>query len=596
MNKASDSQLKTLFRLFSYAKEYRRDIILATLFSVLNKIFDLFPPVLIGLAVDTVVKKDESFLAGIWDLNQFEQLVVIAGFTVVIWVLESFFEYLFAVKWKYLAQVIQHKVRMDSYAHILKMDHKFFEGQQSGNLISIVNDDVNQLERFLDVGMNDLIQVAVTVTAIGSLYFIKSPYLAILSFITMPFIIYGGVWFQKFLVPLYKGVRDKVGLLTSELNNNLQGMTTIKSFAREEESYQKLNQISLGYYKANEKAIYVSSMFTPLIRMLVMVGFLMTLLVGGKLTLEGQIDVGTYSVLIFLIQRLLWPLTRLGQTLDLFQRAMASVNRIFNLIHHPIEMFGGSFKKEKAEVVGDIEFKNVAFGYNSYSTTLNRFNLKIKAKESVGIVGSTGSGKSTIIKLLQRFYDPIEGEIFLDQKNLKEYDLKALRSAISLVSQDVYLFHGTIMENLLFANPEATQEQVFAACKKASIHNFIIELPEAYQTVVGERGQRLSGGQKQRLSIARALLADSPIVILDEATSAVDNATEAQLQTELEQTLAEKTSVVIAHRLSTVIHCDRILVLENGQILEEGSHDQLLTKNGIYRSLWSVQTGNVLQH
>ncbi len=588
---SSTSQIHRLKQLYSYSNEYRSRIIKAITFSILNKVFDLFPPILIGLAVDTVVEKNQSFLARFGGWDQFEQLSIIALFTVVIWGLESYFEYLYAVHWKTLAQLIQHKVRMDSYSHLLRLDQRFYEGQHSGNLIAIVNDDVNQLERFLDGGINDLIQVAVTVIVIGAIYFFKSPYLALLSFITMPLIIYGSIWFQKFLTPLYLKVRNQVGLMTSELNNNLQGMSTIKSFARENESYSKINEFSLKYFEANEKAVHVSSLFTPLIRVLVMVGFLMTLLVGGRMTLSGSLDVGTYSVLIFLIQRLLWPLTRLGQTLDLFQRAMASVARIFTLLQTPIGISDGRKEVAKEKIKGEIQITNLTFGYEGRGLIFKDFNLNVQAGESLGLVGATGSGKSSMIKLLQRFYDPSEGDIFLDGIPLRDYKLSSLRSAISVVSQDVYLFHGSVKENLLFANPQASDEEIIEACKKSFIHDFILSLPQGYETIVGERGQRLSGGQKQRISIARALLAKSPIVILDEATSAVDNVTEAQLQLELQKALKGCTSIIIAHRLSTVVNCDRIIVMKDGEIIEEGPHKVLSQTPGIYHSLWQIQTG-----
>ncbi len=585
------TQIKRLLRLYNYANEYKGSIILATCYSIINKVLDLFPPLLIGLAVDTIVKADKSVLGQLGDFTQYQQLWIIAIFTVFIWVWESIFEYLFTVKWKFIAQVIQHKLRMDSFGHLLKMDHKYFESQNSGQLISIINDDVNQLERFLDGGINDLIQVTVTVLVIGALYFVKSPVLASLSFLSMPLIIYGGIWFQQFLAPRYREVRNKVGLLTSELNNNLQGMNTIKSFAREKESFEQLDRFSMEYFKANEKAIYVSSMFTPLIRMLVMFGFLTTLLVGGHLTLSGQMEVGTFSVLIIMIQRLLWPLTRLGQTLDLFQRSMASVYRIFNLLNTSYELKSGSINLEKSEIKGQIEFKNISFEYSDHQPILKNFNLKIDAGLSLGIVGSTGSGKSTMIKILQRFYDPKLGEVLLDDVNIKKLNLNSLRSAISVVSQDVYLFHGTLLENLKFANPQASESQIIEACKLACIHEFILTLPDKYNTIVGERGQRLSGGQKQRVSIARMLLADSPIVVLDEATSAVDNITEAELQLNLNQILKDKTTIVIAHRLSTVINCHRVIVLEDGQIIEDGIHKNLIQQKGIYQRLWNLQTG-----
>lgn len=584
-------QLAQLKDLFSYSHEYKGRIYKACLFSVLNKILDLFPPVLIGLAVDTVVKANNSFLAQFGNWDQFEQLTIIGVFTVLIWGLESYYEYLYSVHWKTLAQLIQHKIRMETYAHLQRLDTAYFESQQSGDMIAIVNDDVNQLERFLDVGVNELIQVAVTVTVIGAIYFYKSPYLAAMSFVTMPLIVYGSIWFQKFLTPLYLKVRDQVGLLTSELSNNLQGIITIKSFAREDESHRKIGDLSKGYFSANEQAIHISSLFTPLIRMLVMVGFLMTLLIGGKLTLEGQIEVGTYSVLIFLIQRLLWPLTRLGQTLDLFQRAMASVHRIFRLLHTPIKIQDGRLDIQPNQIKGRLSFSHVNFSYHTGYSVLKNFNLQVAPGESLGLVGSTGSGKSSLIKLIQRLYEPDSGEILLDDRPLRDYTFKSLRSAIALVSQDVYLFHGSVIENLRFAHPEATQAQVHAACKQAMIHEFILSLPEGYDTIVGERGQRLSGGQKQRLSIARALLTQAPIVILDEATSAVDNVTESQLQLELKQALKNKTSIIIAHRLSTVVSCDRIIVMTKGRIEEEGPHTQLTTNNGTYASLWKVQAG-----
>lgn len=586
------SDLQQLSRLFRYAHGFRARIYKASIFSVLNKVFDLAPPVLIGLAVDTVVKGESSWLANFFHIqDRFNQLLVVAAATIVIWVMESWFEYLFAVEWRRLAQDIQHSLRMDCYSRLQRLDQAFFEDQSSGNLIAIVNDDVNQLERFLDVGMNEILQVITTVLVIGAVYFIKDPLLAVLSFATMPLIVWGSIWFQNFLAPRYRKVRDQVGLLTGELNNNLQGMATIKSFAREKEDYQKLAGLSLGYVKANESAIRVSAMFTPLIRMLVMIGFLMTMLVGGKLALDGKIDVGTYSVLVFLIQRLLWPLTRLGQTLDLFQRAMASAARAFALLETPSTIVDGPHQIAPSKILGRINFEDVGFSYSDGIPVLKELNLSVAPKESLGLVGGTGAGKSTLIKLLQRFYDPTHGQITLDGRALKDYELSSLRSAIAIVSQDVYLFHGTIRDNVRFARPEASDQEIEQACRQACADDFIAKLPQGYDTIVGERGQKLSGGQKQRLSIARALIADAPVVILDEATSAVDNVTEARLQKQLEDLLKDKTCIVIAHRLSTVIHCDRIVVMEHGTVSETGSHQELIQARGLYYNLWNVQTG-----
>ncbi len=581
-----------MLKLFTYARPYRLRIYKASFFSVLNKIFDLAPPLLIGLAVDIVVKGEESWVGQYFSMtDKFQQLIVVAVATVAIWMSESLFEYLFSIEWRKLAQDLQHSLRMDCYRKVQHLDVAYFEDQSSGNLISILNDDINQLERFLDGGINEILQIITTVTIIGAIYFIKDPFLAVLSFATMPLIIWGSVWFQNFLAPRYKFVRDKVGLLSGELSNNLQGMSTIKSFARENEDYDKISKLSLNYVHANESAIVVSALFTPLIRMLVMVGFLMTMLIGGKLALEGKIEVGTYSVLVFLIQRLLWPLTRLGQTLDLFQRASASAARAFKLLETPTTIKDGDHKSDPSRVLGRLVFDNISFSYNDGSQVLKNVQLDISPGESLGLVGGTGSGKSTLIKLLQRFYDPTDGAVTLDGRNIKEYNLSMLRNSIAVVSQDVYLFYGTIKENIRFACPEATDELIEKACQQACVDEFIKNFPDGYDTIVGERGHKLSGGQKQRISIARALITNAPIIILDEATSAVDNVTEAKLQKQLEVLLKDKTTIIIAHRLSTVIHCDRIVVLENGSISESGTHQELIHTQGLYYELWNVQTG-----
>lgn len=581
-----------LTRLYRYAHGFRARIYKASFFSVLNKIFDLAPPLLIGLAVDTVVKGESSWIGQALNISdKFQQLVVVAIATVIIWMSESFFEYLFSVEWRRLAQDIQHSLRMDCYARVQRLDQAYFEDQSSGNLIAVVNDDINQLERFLDGGINEILQIITTVVIIGGIYFIKDPLLAFLSFATMPLIIWGSVWFQNFLTPKYRSVRDQVGLLTGELNNNLQGMATIKSFAQEAQDHEKIAKLSMGYVKANEGAIRISALFTPLIRMLVMVGFLMTMLIGGKLALEGKIEVGTYSVLVFLIQRLLWPLTRLGQTLDLFQRAMASAARAFALLETKSKIEDGSFVTTPDLIKGRLILEDVSFSYSDGVPVLKNLNLNISPGESLGLVGGTGSGKSTLIKILQRFYDPTHGVVTLDGRNIKDYNLASLRSSIAVVSQEVYLFHGTVKENIRFAKPDASDEEIMRACVQACAEEFILSLPNGYDTYVGERGQKLSGGQKQRLSIARALIADAPIVVLDEATSAVDNVTEARLQKKLEDLLKGKTTIVIAHRLSTVIHCDRIVVLEHGSVSESGSHQELLQTQGLYYNLWNVQTG-----
>jgi ATP-binding cassette subfamily B protein len=382
-----------------------------------------------------------------------------------------------------------------------------------------------------------------------------------------------------------------VSLLSSRLSNNLSGITTIKSFTTEAYEIERLTKDSEAYRQSNRKAIVLSAAFVPLIRILILIGFTAILLYGGMEAVEGRLEVGTYSVLVFITQRLLWPLTRLGQTLDLYQRAMASTNRVMNLLDTPITIHSGQNALPINNIKGEITLKNVTFAYQQRNPVIKNLSLHIPAGNTIAIVGSTGSGKSTLVKLLLRLYEIQEGTITLDNLDIRDIFLTDLRQSIGLVSQDVFLFHGTVKENICYGSPHASFEEIIAAAKIAESHDFIMELPQDYDTIVGERGQKLSGGQRQRLAIARAILKNPPILILDEATSAVDNETEAAIGRSLEKITQNRTTIAIAHRLSTIRHADCIYVMEYGKIVEQGKHEQLLEKEGIYANLWRVQTG-----
>jgi ATP-binding cassette, subfamily B, bacterial len=587
----SSRQLPPLNRLLQYSRPFSRDIWLASLCSVLNKIFDLAPPALIGMAVDVVIQKDQSAIArwGIPDVGQ--QLALICGLSIIIWGLESLFEYLYARLWRNLAQTIQHYLRLDGYGHLQNLEMAFFEEQSTGSLMSILSDDINQLERFLDGGANEVIQVITTVILIGGAFFVLAPGVAWVAFLPMPLIIWGAIAFQKVLAPRYAAVRGRVSFLNSRLSNNLSGITTIKSFTTEAFETEQVRQDSEAYRQSNRHAIALSAAFVPLIRILILIAFLATLGGGGLQVVAGNLTVGTYSVLIYLIQRLLWPLTRLGDTLDQYQRAMASTQRVMNLLDTPLEIHSGATPLPIEQVKGEILFDNVTFGYQNGRAIIQDLTLKVPAGKTIAIVGSTGSGKSTLVKLLLRFYEIQSGQIWLDGTSIGDLRLKDLRACIGLVSQDIFLFHGTVRENIAYGCPEAAGSDIITAAKNAEAHAFIEQLPQGYDTIVGERGQKLSGGQRQRLAIARALLKDPPILILDEATSAVDNETEAAIQKSLEYITANRTTVAIAHRLSTIRYADCIYVMEQGKIVEQGKHEELLELGGIYTQLWNVQTG-----
>jgi len=578
-------------RLLEYGYNYQQRILLAVSASILNKVFDLAPPALVGTAVDIVVKRQDSLIAHLGVNSIYGQFVVLTLLTIVTWILESFFEYRYKILWRNLGQNIQHVLRLDAYKHLQSLELAYFEEHSTGELMSILSDDINQLERFLDVGANDIIQVATTIVVVSSAFFILVPQIAWLAIIPMPFILGGSVAFQKLLAPRYANVREKVGFLNTRLANNLSGITTIKSFTAEDYEASRLASDSDAYRHSNQTAIALSSAFIPLVRMLILAGFTALILFGGMEVVAGKLAVGAYSSLVFFIQLLLWPLTRLGETFDLYQRAMASTNRVMNLLDTPITTHSGKIRLPVESVRGELCLQNITFAYNDRSPVIKHLSLEIPAGNTIAIVGSTGSGKSTLVKLLLRLYEIQSGKITLDGIDLQDLDLSDLRRCIGLVSQDIFLFHGTVAENIAYGTFTATDEEIVTAAKVAEAHDFITSLPQGYQTIVGERGQKLSGGQRQRIAIARAILKNPPILILDEATSAVDNETEAAIQRSLERITANRTTIAIAHRLSTIRNADQIYVMEYGQLIEAGTHQQLLEKNGIYASLWRVQSG-----
>ncbi|MDE5098525.1 MAG: ABC transporter ATP-binding protein [Trichodesmium sp. St16_bin4-tuft] len=578
-------------RLLNYGNAYKAQTWQGVIYSILNKIFDLAPPVLIGAAVDVVVKKEDSLIAKFGIQDTFSQLLALAFLSLIVWGLESIFQYAYQRLWRNLAQNIQHNLRIEAYSHLQDLELAYFEERSTGNLMTILNDDINQLERFLDVGANKIIQVTVTVIIIGSAFFVLVPSFALWAVLPMPFIIWASTWFKKFLAPRYAEVREKVSLLNSQLSNNLSGITTIKSFTAETYEVERITRNSNAYKSKNTKAIAFSAAFVPLIRIIIFIAFVATLLLGGLEAVDGRLAVGTYSIMVFLTQRLLWPLTSLGETLDLYQRSMASINRVMNLLDTPITIHPGDKPLSVEFIKGELELENVTFSYQKNFPIIQNISMKIPAGKTIGIVGSTGSGKSTIVKLLLRFYEIQSGKITLDGIEINQINLQDLRRAIGLVSQDIFLFHGTVIENISYGSFDATLPEIIAAAKIAEADNFINKLPQGYDTIIGERGQKLSGGQRQRIALARAVLKNPPILILDEATSAVDNETEAAIQKSLEKITQNRTTIAIAHRLSTIRNADCIYVMEHGKIVEFGRHEELLKKSGTYSTLWRVQSG-----
>ena len=579
----------SLKNLYLYSKEQETKVRRGILYSILNKLFDLAPPVLIGIAIDIVVEGSDSFLGSLGIEDRRQQLIVLAFLTFIIWALESTFDYVAAVTWRNISQDVEHSLRTDTFRNVLGLDLQYFENKSSGRLMAVLNDDVNQLEKFLDTGANKLLQTLTTVVVIGGTFLYISPLIAIFAFIPIPIIIFGSFTFTKTIASRYTRIRNAIETLNANLSNSLSGVLTVKSFNREEKEFNRILTSSTEVKSANYHAIKLSAAFIPIIRIAILFGFTATLLIGGFMALDGEINVAMYSVLLFITQRLLWPLTELGDTFDLYQRAMASFKRINALKNTQPDIQNGSIEAGSIEKL--IALEDVNFSYVDNFPVLNDVSINIKKGSTTAIVGSTGSGKSTLIKLLLRLYDVKAGKIKFDDIDIKDLNIHSLRKTIGLVSQDIFLFEGTVFENIAYGNLEASNGDIWKAAKLSESDEFINLLPNKEDTIVGERGQKLSGGQRQRISIARAILKNPEILILDEATSAVDNETEAAIQRSLDTLKEGRTVIAIAHRLSTIRNADIIYVLEKGQIVESGTHEELVKLKKVYANLWDVQTG-----
>lgn len=578
--------------LWRFAKPHRAKVFFASTFSVLNKAFDVAPELLIGAAVDVVAQGDDSLVASVLGVeDKFTQLSILVVLTVVIWIFESITEYVAVVTWRNLAQTVEHEARMDTYRHVQDLEMAYFEDRTSGGLMAVLNDDVNQLERFLDLGPHKLIATGANVVFVGIVFFVVSPLLALFAFMPIPIIVVGSLWYQTRLQSKYAKVRAAAGAISDTLTNAIGGMATIKAFSGEAREAELVGTESQAYADANRKAITSSTAFNPLIRMAVLSGFAMTLLVGGRMALRGQMEIGVFSMLVYMTQRLLWPLTALGEIFDLYQRAMASCRRIFGLLQTEPTIHPGA-ESLPLPVRGHVSFDDVRFSYiDGGPEVLRGLSIDVPAGETHAIVGATGSGKSTVVKLLLRLYEPSSGTISVDEAPIQGLTFESLRRATGFVAQDVFLFHGTIRDNLTYGRLDATDDEVRKAAELAESATFIEGLSNGYDTLVGERGHKLSGGQRQRLTLARAILRDPAILILDEATSAVDNETEAAIQRSMDKVSVGRTTIVIAHRLSTVRHAHRIHVMEAGRVVEAGTHEELVARSGLYAALWRVQTG-----
>jgi len=588
--------------LAPYLRPYWGRALWAGFCSVFNQLLDISQDVLIGLMIDAATRSHNSFIASLGFETVDTQLLFLAGVTIVNGLAESLFEYLYTDAWGRIAQCLQHDVRVQLYKHLQKLPLVYFESNSIGSLTTIVNDDVSKLEQFLDgsnyQSLSAIIQLISSVVTVGFVLGMVSPFIMCMAFIPVPVILVLSFYFKKQLGALYTRVRQAASSIGGIVAHNIRGIATIKSFVTQRYEQHRVERASREYRDIGLQAVGTSALFVALVRLTVVAGYVITVLAGAFLLKSDAITMGAYGTLIFQAQRLIWPFIGLRDIIDAYERAMAAASRIDTVLQTSLDgMYrAGPIPAELPEplAIGDVTFSDVSFSYKSGRQALSDVSFIIPKNKTVAFVGTTGCGKSTIVKLLLRLYSPQDGVISVGGRNILDVDAYALRLSTGLVSQESFMTVGSIRENICYGAHGITNDMMVEAAKAAEIHDFITQLPDGYETHIDEQGQVFSGGQLQRIAIARALVRQPQLLILDEATSAVDNETEEAINKSLAHMRHMRTIVLIAHRLSAVRGADIIYVLDKGRVIERGAHSELLALNGLYSRLWGIQSGAIV--
>ncbi|WP_049971686.1 ABC transporter ATP-binding protein [Haladaptatus cibarius] len=609
----ADNPMRRLF--FEYGGENRFAFVVGVVSSLFARILNLLPPIILGVALDALFREEipytealaasvpflsESFSAQITPGAPRGQFWFSVGVVAVAFGVGAAFHWARNWGWNSFAQNIQHSVRTDTYDKMQRLDMEFFSDKQTGEMMSILSNDVNRLERFLNDGMNSAFRLGVMVVAIAAVLLTINWQLALVALVPVPLIALFTYKFIQIIQPKYADVRSSVGKVNSRLENNLGGIQVIKTSNTESFESDRVDDVSHDYFGANWDAIVTRIKFFPALQILSGLGFALTFIVGGLWVFNGEgpwfftgdLEAGQFITFMLLTQRFIWPMAQFGSIINMYQRAYASSARIFGLMDEPSRIREEPDAEDLVVRDGEVVYDDVTFGYDE-ETIVEDVSFTVEGGDTLALVGPTGAGKSTVLKLLLRMYDVDDGAIRIDGTDIRDVSLPSIRQNIGYVSQNTFLFYGTVKENIEYGTFEASDEEIEEAAKAAEAHEFITNLPEGYDTKVGERGVKLSGGQRQRISIARAILKDPEILILDEATSDVDTETEMLIQRSLDKLTEDRTTFAIAHRLSTIKDAEKIVVLEGGKIVERGPHDELLQKDGLYAHLWGVQAGEI---